>query len=75
MLNGYKFKLTKMFSYCITWYNTCSTDLPTRSGNSAAAIRDSMPPREEPTQAWSCKQNKPVIKFTNPTSNNPNTCR
>lgn len=33
-----------------------STDLPTLSGNSAAAIKDSIPPREEPTQAWSCKQ-------------------
>lgn len=41
-----------------------STDLPTLSGNAAAAIKDSIPPREEPTQAWSCKKIKSVIKLT-----------
>lgn len=49
-----------------------STDLPTLSGNSAAAIKDSIPPREEPTQAWSCKKNKISEKINTkaPTKNN-----
>lgn len=49
-----------------------STDLPTLSGNAAAAIKDSIPPREEPTQAWSCKKNKISDKINTkaPTKNN-----